>query len=234
MKPKQILLALPLLCLAVAANCQRTTYNVGLNSGIFRYTGDNAFEVSAINVYPELRTQFGGTPGKKTAFSYEITGNIQRITKSRIIFGMELAWQSLQTKTNINGLIPTMYSSYFMPTTGNTRLTNQFISLTPVAGYRLLDKKIKVDLTTGLELAACISRKEKIDARNPDSDEHLSTTNDLPKNNDLRVRLQLNTSMGRFGLTTGYAAGLTNFYKDEGFFMARSSFIRLGLNYRLF
>lgn len=226
-------MALPLLCLAVSANCQRTTYTIGLNSGIFKYSGDNASDVSAINVQPWLRTQFGGTPGRKPGFSYEVSGNIQRTTKSRLIFGLELAWQSLQAKTTINGLIPTMYSSYFAPTTGKTKLTSQYICITPFAGYRLLDQKIRIDITTGLEMAGCISRKEYIDAVNPTTGEVLTGTSDVTKNNDVRARLQLNTSMGRIGLTTGYSLGFTNFYKDEDFFTAHSGFLRLGLNYRL-
>lgn len=120
---------------------------------------------------------------------------------------------------------------------GRTKLTSQYITLTPFAGYRLLDKKIKLDISTGLEIAGCVSRKENIEATNLSTGEKLSGTNKVAKRSDYRARFQLNTSLGRFGLTTGYAMGLTNFYPEPNavysFSEARSSFIRLGLNYRL-
>jgi hypothetical protein len=233
MIPKQILLALPLLCLAAIANCQRTTYTVGVNSGYFRYKGDQSVASSSIHALPTLGTQLEGPAGRRSGFSYEVSGNIQRITKSKIIFGAELAWQSLQSKVTINGMIPSMYSSYIKPTSGMAKLTSQYICLTPFVGYRLLNKKVRMDITTGLELGACISRKEDIDATDPDTNENFKGTNDITKRHDLRARLQLNTSMGRFGITTGYSAGLTNYYNNDAFFTARSSFIRLGVNYRI-
>lgn len=235
MTPKHILLALPLLCLAVIADCQRTTYSVGLNSGLFRYTGDGASKISGITSAPATIRE--GIPGKKSGFSYEITLNAQRITRSRFLFGAELAWQSLQSRTTVVSQSPTIFSSFFMYADGRTKLTSQYIALTPFAGYRLLDKKIKLDISTGLEIAGCVSRKEDIEATNLSSGEKLSGTNKVAKRSDCRVRLQLNTSLGRFGLTTGYAAGLSDFYPEPDamyfFPKARSSFIRLGLNYRL-
>lgn len=237
MTPKQILLALPLLCLAAIANCQRTTYSVGFNSGLFRYTGEGASHTSGITTHPSPRTLNEGMPGKKSGFSYEVTLNAQRITKSRILFGGELAWQSMQSRTTVVAQTPTIYSSFFMFATGKTTVTSQFITLTPFVGYRLLDKKIKLDISTGLEITGCINREENIKATNSSTGEKLSGSHELAKRPDHRVRLQLNTSLGRFGLTTGYAIGLTNFYPepDAMYFFpeARSSFIRLGLNYRL-
>ena len=232
MTPKQLLLALPLLCLAATATAQTTSFTAGINSGIFRYHGDQAFEKSGINPFPTLRTSVDGTAGTSPGFSFEITADIRRVTRYRMLIGAEVAFQSLQSRTEVSSISPTLYSSFFMPAAGTTKLTAQFISLTPFIGYRFLDKKLKLDLTTGLELAACISKKEQIDAHHAETGEEFAGTSNVPRRPDHRIRLQVNTSFGRFGLTTGYAIGLENFYRGEDY-TAYSGFIRLGFTCRI-
>lgn len=234
MKPKLILLLLLLPGLSVTAKGQRTTFSANLNSGIFKYTGDESYETSGLTTFPSIWTQKEGTPGKKSGFSYEISGTLQRTTKSRFLFGAELAFQSLQAKTSVVARSAFPASSAFIFADGETSLTSQFICLTPFVGYRLLNKKVKMDLTPGFEMAACISRKEKIDAKDQNSpDIEYKANNDLSRRPDYRVRIQLNTSMGRIGLNTGYVIGTKNYYgKDPNIRPeAKSRFIRLGLSY---
>ncbi|RYD69541.1 MAG: hypothetical protein EOP53_27000, partial [Sphingobacteriales bacterium] len=205
MKPKQILFALPLLCLAVAANSQQNIFSIGLNTGRFTYAGNGPSKQSGLTLYPDLHTRPEGTPGKKPGFSYEVTATAKRITTARFIYGAELAYQSLQAKTDVRSMTATLYSSFYMEAEGKTSLTSRFIAVTPLIGYRLLNKKIKMDVTAGMELAACIDREEKIDAVQIPTGNPLIAKNNLSKRGDYRARMQITTSIGKWGINTGYA-----------------------------
>ena len=111
--------------------------------------------------------------------------------------------------------------------------TSQFIAFTPFIGFRALDKKLKIDITTGFEIATALSRKEKIDAHLTMTGDKYNVENDADKHGDTRVRIQVTTSYGRLGLTTGYVQGYKNYYGNDDFFKARAQFARIGLNYRI-
>jgi hypothetical protein len=233
MKPTNLLLALPLLCITLFTQAQQTNYTAGVNSGLFRYNNTQAFYLTGVVDGPLLRSNLNESNATKPGFSFEITGNIQRITRSRFLFGAELAYQSYRTKTPVSFFSPSLFASALIPADGNTTMQAQFITVTPFAGYRLLDKKLKLDLTAGMELAAAIQKKEVIKAREIYNGNLLEASNDQPRRADYRARIQLNASMDRIGLTTGYALGLANYYSSDEFLVSRARFVRFGLTYRI-
>ncbi|MCG2614745.1 hypothetical protein LZZ85_10655 [Terrimonas sp. NA20] len=232
MKSKHLLIALPLLCLAGIANAQRTTFSVGLNSGLFSYRGDQAFSIE--NTQPAiLRTNFSPDENSRSGFSYEVNSNVQYVSKTKLIVGGEVAFQSLQSKSTVTYLSPSIFASALIPAEGSAESTSQYICITPFIGFRALDKKLKIDITTGFEIASAVSRKEKIDVRLTMNGDTYNKVNDLSKQGDQRVRIQVTASLNRWGLTTGYVQGYKNYYGDNEFLKARAQFVRMGLTYRI-
>ncbi len=232
MKPKHLLTALPLLCLAFMANAQRLTYSAGINSGFFRYRGDQAFSIE--KTQPTLlRSNFSAGQESRSGFSYEINSSVQYVSKMKLIAGVELAFQSLQSKSDITFLSPSFFSSALIPAEGMVTSTSQFIAFTPFVGFRALDKKLKVDITTGFEIAGALNKKEKIDAHLTMTGDKYNVENDAGKHGDTRARVQVTISYGRLGLTAGYVQGYKNYYGNDDFLKARAQFVRTGLNYRI-
>lgn len=223
---------MPLLCLAALTNAQRTTFSVGINSGIFSYRGDQAYSIN--NSQPALlRTNLSPEKNSAAGFSYEVNSTVQYLSKMRLIVGGEIAFQSLQSKSNVTYLSPSIFASALLPAEGTVTTTSQYICITPFIGFRALDTKLKLDITTGVELAAGVSRKEKIDARIKMSGDTYNQTNNTGKQGDQRVRIQVTGSLGRWGLTTAYVQGYKNYYGDSEFLKARAQFVRMGLSYRI-
>jgi hypothetical protein len=232
MKPKHLIIALPLLCLSAIANAQRTTFSVGINSGFFSYRGDQAFSIDE-NQPALLRTQFSPEKNSHPGFSYEVNSSVQYLSRMRLIVGGEVAFQSLQSKSNVTYLSPSIFASALLPAEGTVTSTSQFICVTPFIGFRALDKKLKLDITTGVELANGISRKEKIDVRLTGSGDAYDQKNDIGKQGDQRVRIQVTASLNKWGLTAGYVQGYKNYYAENDFLKARAQFVRMGLSYRI-
>lgn len=233
MKPRHILLALPLLCLVATTYAQQTTYSAGVNSGWFRITSKDASATSSIIGSPTIRAQMMGPTKSSPEFSYEFTGRVQRHTRSGFIYGAELAYQSLHSSVDVNYITPFLYSSALMQAGGKVKMNSNFIAVSPYAGFRLLNKKITMDLSSGVEFAACVKRNEEINAQQLSTGDSYHAVNTLEKNMDYRIRFQLVTSINRIGLTAGYAAGLKNYYHENDMLTGYSRFIRLGLIYRI-
>ncbi|PZR25600.1 MAG: hypothetical protein DI535_17435 [Citrobacter freundii] len=233
MKPRHILLVLPLLCLVATTHAQQTTYTAGLNSGWFYITSKNASNSTSIIASPTIRGEMMGPRKSSPEFSYEINGRIQRHTNSGFIYGAELAYQSLHSSVTINYITPFSYSSSLMQAGGKVKLNSNFITVSPYAGFRLLNKKINIDLSSGIEFAACVNRNEEINAKQLGTGDSYHAINTLRKNMDYRIRFQLVTSINRIGLTAGYASGLRNYYHEKDMLTGYSRFIRLGLTYRI-
>ena len=233
MKPKHILLALPLLCLVAASCAQQTTYSAGVNSGWFSISSKDASGSASIIASPTIRSQMMGPAKSSPGFSYEVNGRIQRNTRARFIYGAELAYQSLRSGVDINYITPFLYSSALMQAGGKVKMNSSFIAVSPYAGFSVLDKKIKMDLTSGLEFAACIKRSEEIHAQQLGTGESYHAVNTLDNNIDYRLRVQLVTSYQKMGITAGYAHGLKNYYHKNDPLTGYSRFIRVGLTYRI-
>ena len=233
MKPKYLLLALISFCLINKAHTQHTTYSAGVNSGWFSISSKDASGSSSITAQPLFRSQMMGPSKSTPAFSYEINGHVQRVTRSRFLYGAELAYQSLKSSVTVGYITPFMFSSALLQADGKIKLKSQFITLTPYAGYRIVNRKIKIDISSGVELAACIERTEKINARILSTGDPYTGTNKLRNKMDYRVRFQVVASYKRVGLTAGYAKGLENYYHKDDWVAGYSKFIRLGLTYRI-
>jgi len=188
MQIKSITAFLILTCITSHTNAQQIELGINANSGWHYFAGDDARKMTGIILSPSPQPQVYSLFGKHSGFSYEFSCHIQRVTKKKMIYGVAVAYQSLQSKADITLISPSVISSAVFPATGNSTVTSKFIGITPYAGYRIIDRRVTLDFRSGLELAYCIDRDEKIDAVYTQTGEKLNEEYDVYANrSDLRI-----------------------------------------------
>ena len=213
---------------------QQTEYSIQLQSGLFSFRGKDAAKVTSISVndvsgYPNMTWKYYG---KNPGFSYSIEAGIKRITRRKCLYGLGLAFESLQSKVDINNVF---YFGGSEEASGKTRLTSQFINFNPYFGKRIMTKRVMLDFTAGLDLGVCMKSHEKGYAMTITGN-YLTTDNEVQKPPlDIRARIQLTAYCKRFGFLLGYSLGMTNYYghRNGGDPEAYSRFLRSGISYRL-
>jgi hypothetical protein len=233
---KTILFFAIALILQAKITAQKTEYFANINSGFFYFTGENSSAETGITLQPEIRPFIYNSPGRKSGISYEASLHGQYVARKKIIYGIELIYQSLQSKTNIVAASQFTYSSTILVVNGKLILSSSFIDIAPFMGYRLTNGKIIIDLKGGAEYAVCIDRKEKIDATIINSGQEIKKKHSVSNRvADLRIRFQLTTFYRRLGINAGYFLGLNNYYQKNaiGKPKAYANFFRLGLSYKI-
>lgn len=241
---REFLLIIITLSFLHSSIAQKREFNVNASTGLFSFYGKGSTGTSQIKNTPYTSPQtFTSNPyGKKSGFSYSIELQGKQISKNRMIYGVGLAFENLQTKTSIDtitqdGVIYNIYQA-----TGETKLTNSYLSLTPFIGKRFVFDNVELDLSAGVSISACLKSREFGSAISIDKTFQLEAKNDRKKPAiDVRPEVGLKLQKNRFGLLTGYSIGLVNYY-DKSQLMcggdgsnkkAFSSFWRFGLSYRL-
>lgn len=213
---------------------QKTEINFNAYSGLFSFRGDGSSSTSWINFNPyTLPNRFTSNPyGKKSEFSYSFELQVQRVTKTKSIYGAGISFETLRSKVAIdtvtqNGFIYWQYSA-----DGKTTLRNTFLTLNPFVGHRFSYRKISFDVLAGLDIAFCLSSKETGSATASDKTIYTADNDRAKPSIDFRSRIQLKTQLNKVGLLAGYSIGLTNFQTQDNP-KAYSSFLRLGVSYQL-
>lgn len=237
MAKKPTLLIIAILLIQEMVTAQKIEYSANVNSGFFHYAGEDPSPfLPTITLFPEPLSFPVGTPGKKSGFSIEVSVQAQKVSAKKIIYGLDLSYQSLQSKADIVAITPTIYSSSLWPASGTMKLTGEYIGIHPFAGYRFSSKKITIDLKAGPEYAHCVDRNQKMNATVYGlNQKFFNKYNVSNKPSDFRIRGQVTIMYKRFGINAGYSHGLTNFYKEDAAANPEyySSFVRLGVNYRI-
>ena len=217
---------------------QKTEFRAQLNSGFFSFTGNGSEKSSFIlNSNELLYTGYTNNPyGAKMGSCIGVSGNITRAGKHNFLYGTDLGFEILRSKTDIKS-VSTNTTSY--SASGETFLVSKFINLYPYFGYRLINKKTKLDFTGGLDVAFCLQTKEKGSAiaYNGNSGILYITSQDRKTiNTDFRPRFQLAASYKKMGVYAGYSFGIKNYLSNYlGFpkaYESYSSYLRLGLTYQ--
>jgi len=82
---------------------QKTEIKGALNSGLFSFSGLTARGTTSINW--DDQTNSGYTNGvycSKSALCYGISINLDRVTKRNFLFGIDLGYETLRSKMNID------------------------------------------------------------------------------------------------------------------------------------
>lgn len=211
-------------------------YSANLNSGFFYFTGKNVSSLTFMSMPSQGFDSYVTNPtGNESGFSYEIAGNIKRVTKFNFLYGMDVAYQSLQSRSSVNFVSPGFMYSSVMPATGYAHLTNKFIDFAPFIGYRLPVKHFDIDVTAGIEIAPWLAAKEVAKATVTSTQAVVESNKNVSKpNTDLRTRLGLSIYYNHFGINAGYSIGKINYYNQwaGGSIEAFTRFVRLGIAYR--
>ncbi len=100
---KKTILMLYSLFHVTGAYCQSTEISLNVNSGLFSFSGESAESVSSINY--DLREEDGYTNnpyGSKAGLSYGLSASVTRIFKSNSLIGIDLGYELLRSKVNID------------------------------------------------------------------------------------------------------------------------------------
>jgi hypothetical protein len=237
MRKKLPLLFTALIAFASIALAQKNELYFNINSGAFHYTGENTSYLILDTPGPLSPSTGYVSPGTKSGFCYEFSVTGQRVTKSRIIYGVDLAYQSFESKTGKFNPVNLSYSSYIGPPTSlEASLRSEFLAISPMVGYRVIDKKFRLDLKAGIEFASPIRRKQEFQSLILTTGQVMNHEGNVEsKRPDNRVRFQLVGSYKRFAVNAGYSVGLTNYYswKVERGDKVLSRLLRLGVGFRI-
>jgi hypothetical protein len=216
---------------------QKTELSIGLNSGLFSFSGKSAEKISSINFDDKTNSGYTNNPyGSEVGLCYGISGNVKRVTKSTFIIGFDLGYETLRSKIaidKINGF--TGSSTYQSSAIGKTFLNFNTINLHPFLGKRFNAKNISFDLLAGLDFAYILSANEKGSAIGSNDALYETTRNRSTIDFDIRPRIQLTVNYHKSGIYLGYASGSANYKSGYvgGINETYGNLIRFGVSYRL-
>lgn len=235
-KIRNQLLIVFVLCIFVRFSYgQKIEVNLNAYSGLFSFCGNGTTSTSWINLNPYRSPQKYTTNvyGNKSGFSYALELQGQHITQRKNIYGFGLSFESLTSKVNIDTVTEDGFIYSQHPANGKTTLQNTFITLNPFFGQRYLYHKVIFDLLVGIDLGFCLKSREQGHATTDNKSFNLQVDNDNAKPLiDFRPRIQIKTQYNGFGIIIGYSLGLVN-YQTQNNTKAYTSFLRLGLSYKL-
>jgi hypothetical protein len=172
--------------------------------------------------------------GKESGFSYSFASQIQKLTKTNHIFGLQLGFESLSSKVLINGISSELMYLDGSKVSGETYLINHFFNLFPYIGKRFTLNPLDIDFTAGTDFGFCANSREQGKAEYYDS----NITTNLTRNNpnlDFRLRAELIFYYKHVGISTGYSYGLTNYTPRVmgANFQEYSRLFRFGIIYKI-
>ncbi|MBE7173481.1 MAG: outer membrane beta-barrel protein [Williamsia sp.] len=214
---------------------QKTEYRFGFSSGLFSFSGRSSEAISHINYSKYLNTAYTNNPyGSKQELCYGVSGTMKRILKNNLVFGLDLAYEQLRSKTSINlisdynGTSTNSYSA-----NGKTLLNFDIINLEPFVGYRLALNSLSFDITGGVDVGYCLHANEKGKATATDGKVYKTSLDRKNITTDARPRLQFSSNYKNYGFYVGYSFGLVNFKSGYigGINECYSRIFRFGVTY---
>ena len=233
---KRILITLISIILLMQINAQQTEYSVKLNSGLFSFSGQSAQNTAFIVYNTTNDNAYTGNPyGSLGGLSYGMSGTVNRITKNNIIFGIDLGYEILKSKVNIDSIwISDRTNSQMIEANGKTFLNNRFINLYPSIGYRFKSSNLTFDISGGIDIGYNLGSTEK---GNASSGTNTYKTNRDRTNikSDFRPRLEFGISKNKLGLYIAYSKGIKNYLSGMlcGSADAYGNVFRFGIKYKI-
>lgn len=233
---KKLTLKLMFLVSAFTGYTQATEFSARLNSGFFYFSGESVESTTHINYNLTEEDGYTNNPyGNRATLSYGFSANLNRITKSNFRMSVDIGYEVLRSKIDINMVSLWDGSNATSEVAeGQTFFKNSFVNFYPSMGYRLTIKSYNLDFDIGLDVAKNLSNIDKGQAesntRTYEVERERSTIN-----SDIKGRYQLTISKNKMGGYLGFSNGMKNY--KEGFAggvnLAFSRMIRFGLVYKL-
>ncbi|GAB4094419.1 hypothetical protein [Flaviaesturariibacter terrae] len=243
MMPRNLLLA-ALLLSAGASSAQKTEFRIALNSGLFHFGGPGATSATQYQVYTGGSGRVASQYGKRMAPASGVAVEVQTVGVKRFIGGISLAYERLRSRSRIDTVQTAPYNGSQWKTAADqssfTELNSGFFTLHLFIGGRLIDRRVKLDLTVGPEIAFETSSKQvgKVtytDASGRNQAVSVFYSTEQP-GIDFRGRSNLMLRTGRFGLQVGYSAGVTNWSQANGSPAGKPAYLRglrFGISWKL-
>lgn len=216
------------------AYCQETELQVTGSMGLFRFKGASAEADSYINIIEDESGYTNNPFGSRPGLSWSGTATLQRVTKPGVVLGVEAGYVFQQSKTNIIGVMEPEASTPIVTGKGSSNLTTQGLVVFPHLGYQVSINTIKISVITGLE-PFFISKGEENGSAKADGVTYRAYSERNSLDTDIRGKIQIGLSRGKFGVQAGYIHGLAN-YRDGyvgGTNLAFGRLILLGVSYSL-
>jgi hypothetical protein len=234
---KKFLLLSIIFLFSSSAYSQITEFYLHFNSGLFSFGGESASKNTIINEKARANSVYINNPfGSRNALSYGLSAQIQRVTTTKFIFGLQSGFEVLRDKVNIIGVSERNNEGKITPASGNTFSNSGYINIYPNLGRRFILQNVNHDLTAGPEIGFPIYSREKGKATFLNGKiKKISYKRDKPPV-DYRVRLSLTAHYKKWGISTGYSFGLRNYAGGYvgGSNFANARFIHFGISYELF
>lgn len=234
MKP---ILAALILLFATTTYAQKNEVWINANSGLFHFVGESAVSTTSMVYALDGSMAYAQAYGRKNGVGYGLSLSAQRVTKYKLIYGLEGGYEHFSSKATIDrGMYtPSFATSSLMPTTASGKSTAEysFINFHPYIGYRIKCSNINIDVTGGIDMAITTKANAEVKAT---ATQDVKVTNDLHKPEpDIRPRVQVNASYKSVGIYAGYSWGERNYM--EGYVggnpEAYPRIFRFGISYRL-
>jgi hypothetical protein len=233
---KKVFISYCFLFLSLYPFAQHTEFYAGLNAGVLSFRGKSVVNSSYI-IQSDVGS-FGNYTNnlysRKSGIGIGVDIGIQRITKSKCIFGIATGMELLKHRMPVNE-VSGMTGS--VAAEGVIKFHSHFIIIKPATGYRFsLNKEITLDLAASLEIDVGLAHLYEVGfVTITGTGEFIRVENDRDEIiTDLRPGIQARANMKHYTLLIGYWAGQSNYYKDYvgGNFEAYSNLFRFGLSYR--
>jgi hypothetical protein len=213
-------------------HAQETEFRIRAGSGFFHYSGTGSVSSTALNV--SAKNAYLNNPiGTASGFSYDLSGIVRRITRYRLLYGVEAGFLSVQSKVGVDEIWAAAPDGG--PAEGQGWYRSNYINLHPFIGYRILLGKIPFDLSFGNELAFGLKTIETAEVRQTNTGKEFSI--DRERGTTFRInslRIQLGVVLNRWGIDMGYSAGKPVDHHYTGLARdLRTDYLRIGFSYRI-
>ena len=221
---------------AMYTQAQHTGFLVSANSGFFTLRGPSTEKVSTINLY-SIKPSEGYTNNpfsSNLGAAYGLSGQVQRVTKGKFVFGGGLGYEILQNNMDIDGIYDNSGNAE-IAAKGHSTVTYQCLNLNPYIGYRFDLDCLQLELTGGLEWGKPLKAHEKGSATDYTGRSVSTSVDRRLETFDFRERLQVTAYYKKTGLTVSYSNGLSNYLTGwvGGTTIAFSRVLRIGLTYKI-
>lgn len=190
---------------------QKTEFSIGLNSGLFSFAGSRASGTANIYSYPQTDYYTDLGFGAKKALSYGVSLNLKRVTKRKMLLGVNFGFEVLRSKASVDKVYESN-DTVGLDATGKIFDNNSFLNLNPYIGYRFAFRHFSLDLTGGFELAYNFKETTRGKATATNGKKYTVFDRTTPSVGfDLRPGVQLSANYKKLELYVGYSYGLVDY-----------------------
>jgi hypothetical protein len=221
------------LLLINAAYAQKWETQVKLSSGLFHFVGTGVDQTSFINQSDPPEYSSTNNPyGSKNGLCLGLVINFQRLTSYYFVYGLNVDWESLQSKAPLEYIDNNQISW-----SGRTFLRRNFCTFIPHLGFRVPVKTFVIEASTGLDFAIPLLKARESGKATSNDGQTIKTNLERPQPPiDFRSSFQIAGYADRYGLSIAYAIGKVNYlgeYVGAGDQEILSRYLKIGLQYRL-